>query len=81
MPPVDSTQQDATQSHSLCLSTDFSPLVHSVWEKQRRREWGWWGNNMGVVIVYNLNISPKMSHGVLGCDTVMLQNYMLMILE
>ena len=28
----------------------------------------------------NLNISPKMSHGVLECDIVMLQNYMLMIL-
>ena len=28
----------------------------------------------------NLNISPKMSCGVLECDTVMLQNYMLMIL-
>ena len=28
----------------------------------------------------NLNISPKLSHGVLECDNVMLQNYMLMIL-
>ena len=28
----------------------------------------------------NLNISPKMSYGVLECDIVMLQNYMLMIL-
>ena len=33
---------------------------------------------MGVIIYsFNLNISPKMSHGVLECDTVMLQNYML----
>ena len=31
---------------------------------------------MGVVIYsFNLNISPKMSYGVLGCDIVMLQNY------
>ena len=27
----------------------------------------------------NLNISPKMSYGVLECD-IMLQNYMLMVL-
>ena len=26
---------------------------------------------------FNLNISPKMSYGVLECDIVMLQNYML----
>ena len=36
---------------------------------------------MGVIIYsFNLNISPKMSSGVLQCDIVMLQNYMLMIL-
>lgn len=29
---------------------------------------------------FNLGISPKMSFDVLECDTVMLQNYMLMIL-
>ena len=35
---------------------------------------------MGVIIYSsNLNISPKMSYGVLECDIVMLQNYMLMI--
>ena len=35
---------------------------------------------MGVIIYsFNLNISPKMSHGVLECDIVMLQNYMLRI--
>ena len=35
---------------------------------------------MGVIIhSFNLNISPKMSHGVLESDIVM-QNYMLMIL-
>ena len=28
----------------------------------------------------NLNIPSKMSHGVLECDIVMLQNYMLMTL-
>ena len=28
----------------------------------------------------NLNISYKMSRGVLECDVVMLQNYMLMVL-
>ena len=39
------------------------------------------GNNMGVVsYTFNLNILPKMSHGVLECDSVMLQNDMLMIL-
>ena len=35
---------------------------------------------MGVIIYsFKLNISPKMSHGVLECDIVMLPNYMLMI--
>ena len=33
---------------------------------------------MGVIIYsFNLNISPKMAYGVLECDIVMLQNYML----
>ena len=36
---------------------------------------------MGVIIYSsNLNISPKMSYDVLGCDIVMLQNYMQVIL-
>ena len=36
---------------------------------------------MGVIIYsFNLNISSKMSYSVLGCDIVMLQNYMFMIL-
>ena len=38
-------------------------------------------NNMGAIMYsFNLNISPKMSHGVLECDTVMLQNDVLMVL-
>ena len=36
---------------------------------------------MGVIIYsFNLNISPKMSYGVLEYVIVMLQNYLLMIL-
>ena len=36
---------------------------------------------MGVIIYsFNLNISPKMSWGVLECDIGMLQNYIVMIL-
>ena len=36
---------------------------------------------MGVIIYrFNLNISLKMSYGVLKCDIVRLQNYMLMLL-
>ena len=36
---------------------------------------------MGAIMYsFNLNISPKMSNGVLDCNIVMLQNYMLMIL-
>ena len=36
---------------------------------------------MGIKIYsYNVNISPKMSHGVLECGIVMLQSYMLMTL-
>ena len=35
---------------------------------------------MGVIISsFNLNISPRTSYGVLECDIVMLQNYMLVI--
>ena len=33
-----------------------------------------------VIYSFNLNISPKMSYGMLEWDIVMLQNYMLMIL-
>ena len=36
---------------------------------------------MGVIIYsFNVNTSHKMSYGVLECDIVMLQNYMLIIL-
>ena len=36
---------------------------------------------MGAIIYsFNLNISPNMSYGVLECDIVMLQNYVLIIL-
>ena len=33
-----------------------------------------------IVYSFNLNISTKMSYGMLECDIVMLQNYMLIIL-
>ena len=36
--------------------------------------------NVSQEMERNFNISHKMSYGVLECDTVMLQNYMLMIL-
>ena len=36
---------------------------------------------MGVIIYsFNLNISPKMSYGVLECGIAMLETYMLVIL-
>ena len=36
---------------------------------------------MGVLMYsFNLNMSCKMSYGVLECDIIMLQNYVLMIL-
>ena len=45
--------------------------THSVRQKEGLRECGWLGNNMGVIICsFNLNISPKMSFGVLECDIV-----------
>ena len=35
---------------------------------------------MGIIIYrFNLNVSPKMSYGVLECDIVILHNSMLMI--
>ena len=33
-----------------------------------------------IIYSFNLNISPKISYGMLECDVVMLQNYMLMVL-
>ena len=33
-----------------------------------------------VIYSFNLNISPKLSYGMLECDIVMLLNYTLMIL-
>ena len=33
-----------------------------------------------IIYSFNLNMSSKMSYGVLECNTVLLQNYMLMIL-
>ena len=35
---------------------------------------------MVIIYSFNLNISPKMSYGVLECDIIMLQNYVLMLL-
>ena len=36
---------------------------------------------MGVISYsFNVNISPEMSHGVLECDIIKVQNYMLMVL-
>ena len=41
----------------------------------------WHHNNIGVIIYgFNLNISPKMSYGVLECDIVLLQNYRLTLM-
>ena len=49
-------------------------------QKQGLLECGWQSNNMGIIIYsFNENISSEMSYGVLECDIVMLQNYMLMI--
>ena len=33
-----------------------------------------------IIYSFNLNMSPNMFYGVLECDIVMLQNYMLMVL-
>ena len=53
---------------------------YRVRQKQGLLECGWLGNNMGVIMYnFNLNISPKMSYGVLKCG-IIVQNYMLMIL-
>ena len=50
-------------------------------QKEGLRECGWLGNNMGVLIYsFSVDISPKMSHGVLECDIVMLRNYVPIIL-
>ena len=48
--------------------------IYKVWQKSHLLECGWWGNNMGGIIYsFNLNISPKMSYGVLEYDIVMLR--------
>ena len=47
----------------------WTDLQYGVWQKERLLECGWLGNNMGIIIYsFTLNISPKMSHGVLECD-------------
>ena len=44
------------------------------------RERGWRGKNKGVTMYsFHLNISPNTSHGALGCDIVMWQDYTLTI--
>ena len=56
--------------------------VTPAWVWSVGEQYGCYGFNVGVIIYgFNLNISPKMSYGVLECDSVMLQNYMLMILK
>ena len=60
---------------------DTWSLLYRVRQKKRLHECGWSGNNMAVIIYsFNLNISPKVSYGMLECDIVTLHNYMLMIL-
>ena len=55
--------------------------TRGVRQKSGLRECGWEGNDMGLLIYsLGLKISPEVSHGVLECAIVMLQNYMLMIL-
>ena len=56
--------------------------IYRIQQKLGLLECGWKDNNMGVIIYsFNSNISPKMSYCVLECDIVMLQNYMVMILQ
>ena len=60
---------------------DFVSCTHRFRQKEGLLECGWEGSHMGVIIYsFNLNISPKMSYGVLECDIAVLQNYMPMIL-
>ena len=54
--------------------------MHNVWQKEHLRVWLVGDVNVSHEMDGTLNISPKMSYGVLECDIVMLQNYMLMIL-
>ena len=63
----------------LCVCIYVHTHTNRVRHKKGLLECGRLGSVMGVII-YNLNISPKMSYGVLECDIVILQNYMLMIL-
>ena len=57
-------------------SSQPAPQAPRVRQKERPRQCGWWGNTMGVILCsFNLNISPKLSYGVLECDIITLQNY------
>ena len=72
----------APTSCDFCVSLMNLYVKYRVLQKEGLLECGWQGNNMGAIIYsFNLNISPKMSYGVLECDIVMLQNDMLMILK
>ena len=55
--------------------------TYRVRQKEGLRECGGSGDDMGVVMYsFRLNISPEMSQGVLGCDSILLQNHMRVIL-
>ena len=60
----------------------FSVPDYGAQQKDGWLECGWWGNNLGVITYsFNLNTSPKtVVYGMLQCDIVMLQNYILIIL-
>ena len=48
-------------------------ILRRVRQQEHLLECVWEGNSMGVVMYgFNLNISPKMSYGVLECDSVAL---------
>ena len=58
-------------------------VCHIQGPAEVRPAWVWLVgyDNLGVIIYsFNLNISLKISYGVIECDIVRLQNYMVMIL-
>ena len=63
-------------------SEALSPHVYYTGSGRSKVCWSVVGSNNVSIIIhsFNLNFLPKMSYGVLECNIVTLQNYMLMIL-
>ena len=70
----------APTSCDFCVSLMNLYVKYRVLQKEGLLECGWQGNNMGAIIYsFNLNISPKMSYGILECDNYVTELHVLIL--